>query len=137
MHHIFLLSHSRVVCFLFFSFGYTQIYYVEKMFSRRRGSHDDAIRYHRIVGAIRFFFFYIFLSLLVCFFLGLCVSPDHFAIIWVLTEFVDTLPICYLLKRKFQLQKPNETNLLSLFSLENSHFYEFLLTEEEVLIYKS
>jgi hypothetical protein len=55
----------------------------------------------------------------------------------VLTEFVDTLPICYLLKRKFQLQKPNETNLLSLFSLENSHFYEFLLTEEEVLIYKS
>ena len=66
MHHIFLLSHSRVVCFVFFSFRYTQIYYVKKMFSRTRRSHDDAIRYHWIVGAIRFFFF-----LYISFFIGL------------------------------------------------------------------
>lgn len=72
--------------------------------------------------SFQFFFSFFFIGL----FLFGVAFPDHFASGWVLTEFVDTLAVCYLLEEKVaDCKRTNETTTSSLFR-KFPFGYEFL-----------
>lgn len=117
---------SFLVFVVFFSIEDRRIECREKMFSRTRELSGDAMTPSvpaRNSFSFQFFFFsFFFIGL----FLFGVAFPDHFASGWVLTEFVDTLAVCYLLEEKVaDCKRTNETTTSSLFR-KFPFGYEFL-----------
>lgn len=110
---------SFLVFVVFFSIEDRRIECREKMFSRTRELSGWRHPYQRAIHFLSSFFF-------IGLFLFGVAFPDHFASGWVLTEFVDTLAVCYLLEEKVtDCKRTNETTTSSLFR-KFPFGYEFL-----------